>query len=58
MQSVSLIIYCTAPILVLAFVVFVTRLLYQSFLLNLGLSTIAIYFTLRGAQFYFRTLVG
>jgi len=58
LQSVSLIIYCTAPVLVLSFVVFLVRLLYHSFVLNIVLSLVAVAFTLRGANFYFRSLVG
>lgn len=57
-QSVSLIIYCTAPILLLSLVVFIVRLVYHSFIVNLALSAVAVGFTLRGAQFYFRSLVG
>lgn len=54
----SLIIYCTAPILLLSLVVFIVRLVYHSFIVNLALSAVAVGFTLRGAQFYFRSLVG
>jgi len=43
---------------VLSFAVFIVRLFYHSFLLNIILSAVAVAFTLRGAHFYFRSLVG
>lgn len=57
MQSVCLMIYCTSPILLLTLVVFILRLLFRSFLLNLGLSVLAVGFTVRGAKSYFQSLV-
>lgn len=43
--------------MLLSVAVFVVRLFYHSFLLNLVLSAIAVSFTLRGAHFYISNLV-
>jgi hypothetical protein len=50
-------IYCTSPILLLTVVVFILRLFFRSFLLNMGLSVFAVAFTVRGAKEYFKSLV-
>lgn len=57
MQSICLIIYCTTPILLVSAIIFVLRLLYYSFVINLILSILAVMFTLRGARYYFQSLV-
>lgn len=56
-QSICLVIYCTSPILILSFVIFIIRLFWHSFILNICLSVFAVTFTVRGAQLYFRELV-
>jgi hypothetical protein len=50
-------IYCTSPILILSFIIFLIRLFWHSFILNICLSAVAVAFTVRGAKSYFNSLV-
>lgn len=56
-QSVCLLVYCTSPILLLAVLLTLLKLFVRSFLLNIALSLLAVAFTVRGAQGYFKSLV-
>jgi hypothetical protein len=50
-------IYWTSPILVLTLLVFLLRLFFRSFVVNMCLSAVAVAFTVRGAKEYFKSLV-
>lgn len=56
-QLVSLIIYCSAPIMAFSVVSFVLRLFLQSFVLDMVLAAGAVALTIRGTRGFFLSLV-
>ena len=56
-QLVSLIIYCSAPIMIFSVVSFILRLFLKSFILDLVLAAGAVALTIRGTRGYFSSLV-
>ena len=56
-QLVSLIIYCSAPIMMFSIISFILRLIYKSFVIDLILGAIAVFLTIRGTKGYFTSLV-
>ncbi len=57
LQSLCFIIYCSAPIGALAFLVFIMNMVIGSFFVNLIIAVCALLFTLRSNEAYFRSLV-
>lgn len=56
-QLVSLIIYCSAPIMIYSIICFVLRIFVKLFIVDLVLAVVAVFLTIRGTKGYFTSLV-